>query len=274
MTLFWAEHPELVRLRDWLIASAGIPALGWLLLGAIVPRVLRHVPAERWKHAARARRYPDHRRGARRRAGARRRRVLVSRDSFRTVSPRRAVRRLGRAVLPCPGAPGDGGVHRVLRAANWTTRCSSGGAAAVRGSAIAAAVWIAAGRARLLSGRRDRSGGRGSDRRAAASSTTRRRHSWRSLVPLAELAGRHGGAGRADTSGRPSLARLAFQRIALPATIVLLLATMAWANVRATRVLDTTRSAACAARPRWCAAGPLPPGGRRARRGVAARAPC
>ena len=41
-----------------------------------------------------------------------------------------------------------------------------------------------------------------------------------------------------DRAGRPSLARLAFQRIALPATIVLLLSTIAWANVRATTILE------------------------------------
>jgi hypothetical protein len=57
------------------------------------------------------------------------------------------------------------------------------------------------------------------------------------LSSLAGLAARSGG-----TSGRPSTVRLAFQRIALPLTIVVLLATVAWFNA-------------------WALRGFLPPGG-------------
>ncbi len=57
------------------------------------------------------------------------------------------------------------------------------------------------------------------------------------LSSLAGLAARSGG-----TAGRPSTVRLAFQRIALPLTIVVLLATVAWFNA-------------------WALRGFLPPGG-------------
>ena len=77
MTLGWAEFPALVSLRTFVGWSAVVPALGWLVLGVITPRIFRRVHrvmaarcASTWVSAPSLRRWPRARFSARVRTGS------------------------------------------------------------------------------------------------------------------------------------------------------------------------------------------------------------
>ena len=239
MTLFWAEFPQLVSLRNWVIASAGVPALVWLVLAGVAPRTARRGSSAD---------------GGTLRVRVGMRTVLAALASgpvlgagaywfrmvhFGATSPMGEEYTaaavpffLGLVLLQMTLFIGFSSSEQDDAVLEWWSRCGAW-------IGIAAAAWLAAGllvflmadsiEAAFVAAGRALSIERGTSSALLGA-----------LVPLLSslvgLAARAGGASR-----KPSLVRIVFQRLALPATIFLLLSTLAWADVRATEWLEYHR---------------------------------
>ena len=235
MTLFWAEYPGLVSLRRWLGWSAAVPAAGWLVLGVIAPRLFRGLPASDGSTLR-------VRVGVRTIVAALAAGPILGAGAYWFRVIHFGSRPLGEqyAIFAVPfflvmvllqialfiGFASSEQDDAVLE---WWSRCGAW-------FAIAATVWLAAGLLVFYMADVIEAG------REAAARALALEHDTSSallavIVPLfSSIVGfisRSGGS-----AGSPSLLRVAFQRVALPATIVLLLSTIGWANVRALEALE------------------------------------
>ncbi len=236
MTLFWAEFPGWVNLRNWVFWSAGIPAFCWLILGVVTPRIFRRVPvADGSTLRVRV--------GIRTVAAALASGPILGGGAywFRVVhfgsgplGQQYAVFALpfflGLVLLQITLFVGFSSSEQDDAVLEWWSRCGAW-------IGIAAVVWLGAGAlvfymADLIEAARE----------AAAHALAIGRDTSSGLlaliVPL--LSSLMGLAARSGGANLPPAVRGVLRRVALPATIVLLLSTIAWANVRATERLDTT----------------------------------
>ncbi len=237
MTLFWAEFPGWVNLRSWVFWSAGIPAFGWLILGIVTPRIFRRVPVAD---------------GSTLRVRVGIRTVVAALASgpvlgagaywFRVVhfgsgplGQQYAVFAvpffLGLVLLQIALFVGFASSEQDDAVLEWWSRCGAW-------IGIAAIVWLGAGvlvffLADLIEA------GRGAAAHALALERDTSSGLLALIVPL--LSSLMGLAARSGGANLPPAVRGLLRRVALPATIVLLLSTVAWANVRATEQLEYHR---------------------------------
>jgi hypothetical protein len=235
MTLFWAEFPALMRLPAWLMASAAVPTLAWIVLGLLTPRIFRRVPRSD---------------GSTLRVHVGLRTILAAAAAgpvlgagaywFRMVyfgpnvlGQDYAVQAvpffLGLVLLQITLFIGFASSEQDDAVLEWWSRCGAW-------LAIAAAMWLAAGL--LVFAMPDlievglSAVGRMFDMEHSTSSGL-----LAIVVPLisslAGMAARSGGR-----PGQPSLMRTVFSRVGLPLVIFMLLSTMAWVNVRALAGLE------------------------------------
>lgn len=239
-TLFWSAYPCELNLRTAVVLSASIPAAAWLIIGATARLVRRGAPTPRDGSTLRMRI-----------GGSTVWAALVAGPILGAGAYWFATYPFGfghglrefYAAFAVPIVLGlallsmvvfIGLVSRDLddAALEWWSRCGGW-------LAIAATLWMSAGVLIFYMADLIEAGVR------AASNSLPIDHGTTSvgfgvLIPLvSSLAGMAARAG--GQTGRPSFVRLAFQRVALPLIIFVLLSTIAWANLRLTEVLEYHR---------------------------------
>lgn len=238
LTLSWAEFPALVSLRAFVLWSAAVPALVWLAIGVVAPRIARRVPSDggtlrvrvgpRTILAAAAA-------GPILGAGAYWFRVMHfgSGPLGESYSVAAVPVFLGLVLLQIALFVGFASNEQDDAVLEWWSRCAAW-------FAIAATLWLAAGLLVFSMADLIEAGRKFVAEQLSIAHDTSSAILGIAVPLLSSLVGfltRMGGSAKG-----PSFARLAFQRIAVPATIVLLLGTMGWANLRALELIEYHRT--------------------------------